>query len=541
MKKRFITLLITLLAAASATLSAAPVGYSINSDSGTAEPDSLYTIDLATGQIIAEIGIVHSEPLETGRRLDVEGLAFATDGSLYGIDDQSLKLFRINPATALVDPGHDFNITGAGLVPKDNDFGMTFACDGNLYVTSVVKNALFKVNATNGVATQVGVLGQSSLKISALAAYGNPVRLFGLSNGTAGVNAVGPPRLYEINPATGTASEIGQLGNGVAAYTEGGLSFDQAGQLWAITDRSSELLPSQVMRINTSTGAATDVRNTTVQGFESLAITGPRGCTPVGNGQTATFVVQKRFEDDNDITPVTLNIRCNTGIPLENSLTVLPQPGDFGQYEAAFVVESFADGALACDVWEETPAGYAADYDCQSGSACSTGGGNGPCSFSGVKIGQQDLCLVQNRVNPVQVTVTSQWVFEQENHFADDLVAVELICSGVFGGDGVSTGNQEMRWSWVFDSQPASRVATVYPGFAGNTLCWTEEQAGVSAVEPDSTCEEPITIRVGDAAQTCSVTSTVFFEGIPTVNTYGLSLMTLLLLLTGLISARRMV
>jgi hypothetical protein len=541
MQRQFRTLILTLLTVASATLSAAPVGYSINSDSGTSEPDSLYSIDMATGQVIAEIGIVHSTPLDSGRRLDVEGLAFASDGTLYGIDDQALKLFRINPLTALVDTNHDYNITGAGLVPKDNDFGMTFACDGNLYVTSVVKNALFKVDATNGTASLVGALGQSDLKISALAAYGDPVRLFGLSNGTAGVNAVGPPRLYEINASTGLATEIGLLGNSVGSYAEGGLAFDEAGQLWAITDRSTELQPSQVMRINTSTGAASEVRTTTEQGFESLAITGPRGCTPVGSGESATFLVQKRFEDNNNLTPVKLNIKCNTGIPLENSLTVLPNPGDFGQYEVAFIVEDFAGGALDCQIWEETPVGYSADYDCQSGSACSTNSGNGPCSFAGVNIGQEDLCLIQNRLDPVEVTVISQWLFERENLFPDDQVTVALICSGAFGGDGASEDNGQMRWSWVFDSNPAIEVATIYPDFAGTTQCWTEVQAQVTAVEPVSTCSEPISIAVGDTAKSCTVTSTVFFEGIPTLNPYGLALISALMLLTGLISARRIV
>ncbi|MCJ7815378.1 MAG: IPTL-CTERM sorting domain-containing protein, partial [Xanthomonadales bacterium] len=84
-------------------------------------------------------------------------------------------------------------------------------------------------------------------------------------------------------------------------------------------------------------------------------------------------------------------------------------------------------------------------------------------------------------------------------------------------------------------------VATLYPDFAGTTQCWTEEQAQVSAVEPESTCAEPISIAVGDTAKSCIVVSTVFFEGIPTLNPYGLALISALMLLTGLISVRRFV
>ncbi len=66
MQRMIKTLMITLLTAASATLSAAPVGYSINSDSTTSEPDSLYTIDLSTGNVIKNIGIVQTGALVDG-------------------------------------------------------------------------------------------------------------------------------------------------------------------------------------------------------------------------------------------------------------------------------------------------------------------------------------------------------------------------------------------------------------------------------------------------------------------------------------------
>jgi hypothetical protein len=536
MQKLAKTLLLILLTAASGMLSAAPMAYSINSDSGTNDSDGLYLIDLATGNQIERIGTVQSVLLNT--RIDVEGLAFAPDGRLFGIDDESLKLFQISLENALVDPDDDYFIED--LTKGGNDFGMTFACDENLYVTSVTRQSLYRLELDGTVdPVLIGAEGGLGANISALAAYGNPVRLYGLGNGTAGENAAAAPILYEIDVTSGAATEIGPLGAGVGQYAEGGLAFDAAGQLWAITDRRPVLMPSQVMRINTTTGAASDIRDTVEEGFESLAISPPRGCQPIGNGEYAAFVVQKRFEDGNDTTPVQLNISCTTGHPLEQSLTVLPNEGAFGRYEVRFVVDSFDDGTLNCEVWEDAPDGYTAEYDCRSGTSCATASGSGPCSFTGVKIGQEDVCLIHNRVNPVEVTVTKEWLYEHENQVIDEQATIDLYCSNVFGGDGEILHNGLMFWSWLFEGSPASQVATVYPNSYGLTECWTKEHPTSSAVESVSNCSQPISINPGDDGKSCAVINTVFFEGIPTLSQYGMILFTALMLLSGLIAVRR--
>ena len=393
--------------------------------------------------------------------------------------------------------------------------------------------------ALDGTATLIGSEGSLGVNIGALAAYGNPVKLYGLGNGTPSGGLAASPNLYEIDILTGVATLIGPLGPGVGEYAEGGLSFDNDGQLWAISDRRMLLLPSQVMRINTTTGAASEIRDTQEEGFESLAIAVPRGCAPTGEGENAAFVVQKRFDDDNNITPVQLNIRCNTGLPLEQSLTVLPNEGAFGNFEVKFIVGNFIDGALDCEVWEDTPEGYSPDYDCQSGTSCSTNDGSGPCSFNAVGTGEENLCLIQNRVDPVELTVTKEWLYNREGLDIDNSVTIELFCANVQDGDGSVINDDLMYWSWLFNGSPASQVATVYPDFAGTTSCWTTEDPKNSAVESHSTCSDGISISLGDVDRNCIVTNTVFFEGIPTLSEYGLILISALMLLTGLIAVRR--
>jgi hypothetical protein len=275
-----------LLAATSSLAVAAPVGYSVNADSAGNVADSLFRIDLGTGaQTRIDTIKVASE-----FRIDVEGLAFAPDGTLYGIDDSSMTLFPINPDTAQVRPADEVRLSG---LPSGggNDFGMTFTCDGSLFVTSVARDTLYRLEL-DGTAIPIGTEGSLGANIGALAAWGEPAQLYGLGNGLDGNQDKDVPVLFRVDPVTGVASEIGPLGNLAGAYAEGGLAFDDSGQLWAITDRRDRFgfaLPSEILEIDLATGAATGVRTLQESGFESLAIAMPGGCDSDDDGTGGSF------------------------------------------------------------------------------------------------------------------------------------------------------------------------------------------------------------------------------------------------------------
>jgi len=419
MQKLMKTMVVMLLTTLSASLAAEPYGYSINSDSGSNNADSLYRIDLATG---AETRIGSVKLLSAVYvKFDVEGLAFAPDGTLYGVDDDSMKLFPLDRETAQVQVDGEVSISG--LPTGKNDFGMTFACDDNLYLTSIAKGSLYLMDLA-GTTTLIGSEGSLDIKISALAAYGTPVKLYGLGNGIDGEGKVDTPNLYQIDTSTGVATIIGPLGDSVGNYTEGGLAFDDTGQLWAIVDRRQLLLPSQVMRVNTTTGAAFDVKNTTESGFESLAITVPKGCNPGGDKQD------------------------------------------------------------------------------------------------------------------VAITVAQQWLYKSAEIAIDETTRIDLSCANAVDGDG-DVNNGIMHWSWVLTGDNDSRTATVYPRLDGSTNCRVEEQVTQSAVVSDNDCSDKISVLVGDDPHLCTVTNTVFYEGIPTLSHYGLLLFSALMLLTGMVATRR--
>jgi len=274
--------LLLLLSVFAAGANAAPMAFSVNSDSGSPAPitDSLWAIDLATG-VEQRKGELFTG-IET--RLDTEGLAFGPDGTLWGVDDDSRTIFPINPATGTVKYGEEITLQDfPGL--GGNDFGMTFTCDGGPYVTSVRTQTLYRIDLSDGSREVIGSEGALGVNISAIAAYGNPVRMYGLGNGQFEDGSTDSPNLYQIDLQTGQATLIGPLGNAAGEYNQGGLAFDEDGNLWAITDRriiNNQIAdaPSQILKIDTATGTATLVSETIETGFESLAIASPAACEP---------------------------------------------------------------------------------------------------------------------------------------------------------------------------------------------------------------------------------------------------------------------
>ena len=279
MFKKFCYTLTMVVSLFAASANGAPMAYSVNSDSPDGG-DTLYLIDLADGSSTARPLPLFSGTFDPN---DVEGLAFDADGTLWGIDDGAIRdylyptMFPIDKSSGA---GNYLNFISFSSLPSGgrNDFGMTFTCENTLYVTSVINRTLYELDF-EGNTQVVGSAGALNADISAIAAIGNPSRLYGLGNGD-----VDAPSLYSIDVNTGIATAIGPLG-AVGDYDEGGLAFDSEGVLWAITDRSQNSQSSQILRIDVDTGAATVVSTTLNEiGFESLAITPPVACTNIVDG-----------------------------------------------------------------------------------------------------------------------------------------------------------------------------------------------------------------------------------------------------------------
>ena len=261
-------MLVALLAVASVGY-AQPFGYAINSDSSDLSDellDSLYLINLADGT---------SEFIGNVNFLDVEGLAFDEAGTLFGVDENTNTLITIDTVTGAGISATGINGNLALSTTTFFDFGLTFSClTTQPLLSSDNEQMLFRVELEeNARATSIGtttVNGSNNVSITGLATrfVDGVETIYGLGAGEVS------PNLYTINSETGAATLVGPL-TGADSYSDGGIAFDENGQLWAITDRTlsgGSKPESQILLIDIETGSATAIANT-LTGIETLAIT----------------------------------------------------------------------------------------------------------------------------------------------------------------------------------------------------------------------------------------------------------------------------
>jgi len=247
---------------ACACVQAQPFGFVVNSDGVDPgmSPDTLYRINLATGEAVS-IGA-------TGFQ-DIEALAFDENGQLYGVDDASNTLLRMDAFSgAGIRVGGSENNLGLNA-STSFDFGMTFVCGSTQpLLTSDTTNQVFLLDlADNGRALEVGSFGDVSLTGLASAVIDGEFRIYGIGSGN--IN----PGLYQIDPESLQTSLVSPLA-AAASYNDAGLAFDASGNLWAITDRTAvngQNSASQILSIDLNSGAASIVAET-FTGIESLAI-----------------------------------------------------------------------------------------------------------------------------------------------------------------------------------------------------------------------------------------------------------------------------
>ena len=203
---------------------------------------------------------------------DVEGLAMAPDGTLYGISDATKQLIRVNTTTGKGALVGATGLNGQGVGQFDAlDFGLAFTHDGRLWASSATVNKLWRLDPVTALATFVGPTGAH---ISGLAGRGSALY---------GIGSNGHENLYKLDTITGAATIIGPLFPGQTVhYDNAGLDFDSHGVLWAVLDYSPTQpnRPSDLARIDLYTGKATIVGQTAIDS-DALALA-PPGADDVG-------------------------------------------------------------------------------------------------------------------------------------------------------------------------------------------------------------------------------------------------------------------
>lgn len=277
----------------------------------------------------------------------------------------------------------------------------------------------------------------------------------------------------------------------------------------------------------------------------------------------ATFLVTKDFTDGNP-GEVEVAIDCNTGL-------ILDQSKDISAGESVeFVVTGYDTGELNCEISEVVAAGYSPTYGVtgnEGGTAGEIAADDEGCQFTEVITGAF-ACQIVNTPDPVDIVITKEWVLEGSSSFQDIDTRYQLTlrCDAeIIGGynDEIGTLNTPAGYPQIvcgfnptlnadsgqtaaggpwckqfYGDGPETFTAEVIPDYPESD-CEVIETVYDDAVEIDNGCGH-LVFSAGQGAS-CTITNTVFFEGIPTLNQYGVALLALIMMGVGLVGFRRFV
>ena len=298
---------------------------------------------------------------------------------------------------------------------------------------------------------------------------------------------------------------------------------------------------------------------------------------------TTIFAVQKLFRDGNNETSVTLDFWCSSGSWSPVSVTVDPdgvaQVG-LGMYEQIFVVSLLpGNTSVECTVTEQPVDGYDTEYYCPAGDSMSDANEicrrpnvgkpvNTSCKWTGVETGDANRCFIANNPAPVKVEVTKKWEITTDGgDYFDRDAKIKIRCDGeiinydyekndvwtkkFFLSDGLDSYDDKdgidiseaTVTAWVYPEWEPTPPVTIPPTKQEGTDCWAEEDDLVNAVEVTTDCgnrDKPgMTVSVQEGGDSCTMINTLFFEGIPTLNQYGMAITALLMLGIGMLGFRR--
>ena len=294
---------------------------------------------------------------------------------------------------------------------------------------------------------------------------------------------------------------------------------------------------------------------------------------------TANIAVLHDFADGNTEDSVAVTLTCNNG-QISPSTAVLA-----GGESQIFVISNLSDADTNCTVTQTEIGDYDGTYLCApdvdfpnytfpdngipGDDQCADPAGFNPldwsttsCSFSDVVAGGVGYCFVASVPEPVDVDVTKVWeTFGAEQADFDPDVSITLFCpdaleivdgtyfNGVWrrtislneddGDFDDEDDNYIGEGTAEFEVVPTWYPTASDPDDQQFTECYATENVSESAVEVDNDCGD-IEVEAGMGDE-CTITNTVFFEGIPTLSQYGMAIMALLMLGVGFVGMRRFV
>lgn len=232
---------------------------------------------------------------------------------------------------------------------------------------------------------------------------------------------------------------------------------------------------------------------------------------------TARFRVTKTFSDDRD-DEVEVTLTCNSGLPLQQSAEIAG-----GGDGVNFVVTEIQGQDTTCEVTESAgPDGYTPVFNDGAG-----------CRWEGVTEDRY-TCEIDNAAEPATFRVRKEWTVDGAlSEDIDMQAAVSVYCNNEIAGG--SFNGTEYQYDGILTGDGATLDVSV-DTTARSARCRAVEKVVQSAVASADDCGTR-TIPAGGASS-CTITNTVFFEGIPTLDKAGLGLLALLMLVVGFVRFR---
>jgi uncharacterized repeat protein (TIGR01451 family) len=251
-----------------------------------------------------------------------------------------------------------------------------------------------------------------------------------------------------------------------------------------------------------------------------------------------TFKVTKTFNDGNP-SQVVVRLNCNTGVRLDQEKAISENS------PVVFVIKDFEPGELDCKVEEVVGVdGYTTTFDADviDGEAGDIREDDVACYYDDV-VGGEFICELTNVVDTVDVDVHKVWEFiNDEGNSIPKITTITVWCNAEISGG--TQDSSSGHYYQVFSNLRGDRTVTsqVWPAYP-SSKCWATEVGQAPEVDVFNECgttlaSAAMTVSAGKGDE-CTITNTIFFDGIPTLNRYGMMVLLLLMLGIGAIGVRR--
>lgn len=201
--------------------------------------NALYRVDLANGAatvVGTGLGLVAGAQVS-----DLDSLAFAPDGTLYGVADSPQALYRISTSTGRASLVAPFRENGNPLASGLLDGAITFTCSGKLLLTSRSQRKMWEVDPATASATSIGPV---AITVGGIGVMGADVYALGVGSNVG---------LYKLSASDGASQ---RLASGFSGQTipGGSLAFAGDGRLYAVFDLYPPVERSVLAEISPVTG-----------------------------------------------------------------------------------------------------------------------------------------------------------------------------------------------------------------------------------------------------------------------------------------------